>query len=254
MQLFWVLRWGGGVHNDDCLVSSTRYHRWHAADRKKLFKNTKYVPIIFGPLSADICKIFANIGTIPKIGEDIEKQIFIKIFQKPLLKHEIIAKSNFVVWYHNAPLYWIRAMNVPKFTHNITTSSHVKRIHLGNQDAATIVLALLNSSLFYWFFIKVSSCRDLTKIIISNMPVGIDDFTSVELVKLNGILKKLMHEYKQNCQIDTRKNKKNEKITVKHSKRTIDEIDDILARHYGFTKDETTYIKQFDEKFRMSDG
>ena len=237
-----------------CAVSTTRYHRWYAADRKILFENIKYVPLNFESKSVNFNEIFANIGTIPKIGEAIEKQIFQKIFQKPMLKHEIIPKSNFVVWYHNTPLYWIRAMNVPKFTPDVSLSSHVKRINLKNQNAATIVLALLNSSLFYWFFIKVSGCRDLTNGIINNMPVGINDFTAAELTKLNSILENLMYSYKQNCQIDIRKNKKNEKITVKHSKPIIDMIDDVLAEHYRFTQDEAMYIKQFDEKFRMSDG
>jgi hypothetical protein len=38
---------------------------------------------------------------------------------------------------------------------------------------------------------------------------------------------------------------------VKHSKPIIDEIDRVLARHYGFTDEELDFIINYDIKYRM---
>jgi hypothetical protein len=40
-------------------------------------------------------------------------------------------------------------------------------------------------------------------------------------------------------------------IVPKHSKYIIDEIDRALARHYGFTDEETDFIVNYDIKYRL---
>ncbi len=43
-------------------------------------------------------------------------------------------------------------------------------------------------------------------------------------------------------------------IYPKHSKPIIDEIDRVLARHYGFTDEELDFIINYDIKYRMGRG
>ena len=40
---------------------------------------------------------------------------------------------------------------------------------------------------------------------------------------------------------------------IKYSKPIIDEIDTVLAHHYGFTEEELDFIINYDIKYRMGD-
>jgi hypothetical protein len=45
-----------------------------------------------------------------------------------------------------------------------------------------------------------------------------------------------------------------DKFSIKLSKPIIDQIDAILAEHYGFTEEELDYIINYDIKYRMGIG
>ena len=244
-----------------CAVFTTGYNRWNSADRKHLFADISYTQIDFAPnmprTKNSIPSIIYDIGTIPKLKNEQEKRVLAKILEKPPLEESIRNMSDCVVYYHNAPRYWIRVMNVPSFRKAIRVSSHVKPVYLKNKDTATVTLALLNSSLFYWFFIKTSNCRDLTVREIKNMPINIDEFTSAGVSKLEALTQKLMENYKKHSIVNTNKRQKGimqyEEIYPKRGKSIIDKVDDILATHYDFTQKERELIKGFDEKFRLGD-
>ena len=118
-----------------------------------------------------------------------------------------------------------------------------------------IITGVLNSSLFYWFFIKTSNCRDLTAFVIEDFPVGAK-WTSGESSAMAKLVGKLMKNYKATS---TRKKVRSRRTgTVEYdefypklSKSIIDKIDDLLGRHYGLDDEELKYIKNFDLTFRM---
>ena len=103
----------------------------------------------------------------------------------------------------------------------------------------------------------MSNCRDLTTREPKNIRVDIDKFTATDTSKFKALTLQLMANYKKHCkvQIDKRRGGTTtyEKVYPRHGKSIIDEIDDVLAIHYGFTREEGEYIKRFDEKFRMDD-
>ena len=49
-----------------------------------------------------------------------------------------------------------------------------KPLCLTTEVDAAVVAATLNSSLFYWWFIVRSNCRDLTLREVSSFPIGVD--------------------------------------------------------------------------------
>jgi len=53
-------------------------------------------------------------------------------------------------------------------------SSHVKSLRLPSELDALAIVAILNSSIFYWWFIILSDCRHLSMREIENFPIGID--------------------------------------------------------------------------------
>ena len=124
---------------------TTKYNRWYSDERGKLFNDIKYVE----------CSDLVKDGIIPKIGTQIEKNLFNKISLSPKLETFLEKKSKYVAWYHNAPQYWIRVMDfVPLFnSKGVKISSHVKPIYIKNQAHSKIIIAVLNSSLFYWYFV-----------------------------------------------------------------------------------------------------
>ena len=80
--------------------------------------------------------------------------------------------------------------------------------------------------------------------------------TISKLVELGG---ELMQSYEHNKVENTQYIKSKEQLSVFESfnpalsKPIIDEIDKVLARHYGFTEEELDFIINYDIKYRMGD-
>ncbi len=241
-----------------CAVFTTGYCRWESDYRHNLLKNIRYTSIDLSDLlpctKNGIPTVISKMSTIPKIGDKLEIGILAKIYQKPPLEYVTRKRSGLAVYYHSAPQYWIHAMDTKKLNEGIKDSTEVKFVELKDQKSFTVVLSLLNSSLFYWFFIKMSDCRHLNKREVNNMPIDIGEFTSTDVSKFTRLTKALMKNYKAHSKIKTnRDGALREEIYPKHAKHIIDKIDNILVKHYGFTQDEAMYIRRFDEMFRMKD-
>jgi hypothetical protein len=242
----------GHKDTDGHKVLSTHYHRWYAEEREKLFKHMSFV---------DVTSLFEP-GIILKIGNEIEKAILQKIRQNKLLSNQIVGNSKHVLVYHNAPRYWIRAMNfMPEFSNEkgASISPHNKQISISEEtDGLEEIIAALNSSLFYWFFILHSNCRDLTEREIKNFPFDVTSIESPLRRKLKGLCHRLMDDYKKHSRLKVTRYERTGKVTYqefypKKSKCILDEIDDVLAEHYGFSDEEREYIKNFDIRFRMGE-
>ena len=146
---------------------------------------------------------------------------------------------------------------VPYFARNgeQLTSNHNKMLFANNAASAAVIIGLLNSSLFYWFFIKTSNCRDLTGFVIKDFPFDMI-LVGGELTYMKEAVSKLMADYKKNSIRKTTNNTLTGTVVYDEfypakSKAIIDEIDAILAKHYGLAAKEADYIKKFDIKFRM---
>ena len=237
-------------HVNDDNIWTTKYNRWYSRDRKQLFGNLDYVE------SSDVVQP----GIIPKIGTTLELDLLKRIQKEPKMSKYFVKDSNHKVWYHNAPQYWIRAMNfVPKFENkNTNVSSHVKVLSVEGVDKANLMLAILNSSLFYWFFITTSNCRDLTLREIGNFGINLEKMSDNNAKKLLSLTDKLMISYKKNSIIKKTNYEKTGAVVYqefypKKSKLIIDDIDNVLADHYSLSSIQKEFIKKFDEKFRMGE-
>jgi hypothetical protein len=64
-----------------------------------------------------------------------------------------------------------------------------------------------------------------------------------------------MQDYKYHSKVKIRKDGvKLQEFYPSRSKPIIDEIDRVLARHYGFTDEELDFIINYDIKYRMGHG
>jgi hypothetical protein len=162
------------------------------------------------------------------------------------------------VFYHNAPVHWHKFFDfIPYYSENgiKKQSSHLKTICFANKNYSYIVICVCNSSLFYWYNWQYSNCRDLSIKDIVQFPITLDGIDSELINNLSSLSTLLMKDFKQKSKIYKRVSNghltKFDSFYPMYSKPIINEIDKILAKHYGFTDEELDFIINYDIKYRM---
>ncbi len=222
-------------------IYTTKYNRWSTETRYLLLNCLSY------------CQSYKcqNIVTLPKIGNTIIGSIINKVFKESMTSTNKVGP---VLYYHNAPRYFIRFSKVPPYFYNDvvgeTISSHIKNIKVDKENEA-LYSALYNSTLFYLWFILVSNCRDLTSRDIFAFPSIKGNFD-------DNLVQRLYDDYDSKSKRKTTYYKATGQVIYdefypKLSKPIIDEIDKALAKHYGFTEEELDFIINYDIKYRMGD-
>lgn len=135
-------------------------------------------------------------------------------------------------------------------------SSHVKTLNFQSKLDSNVVVAMLNSSLFFWWFIVLSNCRDLVIREIDRFPLGLDKIGESDKKILAELATGLMidlkrHRERKECDYKATGKVVYDEFYPKYSKPILDEIDKVLAKHYGFTEEELDFIINYDIKYRM---
>ena len=234
------------------IVFTTKYNRWYSECRNNVFKT----------LSLAQLETVNGINTIPKIGNEIAHKVIERISYFSPLSISYSSSNKYIVYTHNAPQYFTRATAfVPYFWNEVDgnkLSVSLKPYSFIDSQASKIACCLLNSNIFYFWFIILSDCRHLNAREIDNFPIGIEGMQADIITNLCSLEKKLMKDYDKN------KNRKEsyykstgrviyDEYFPKKSKPIIDEIDKVLAKHYGFTEEELDFIINYDIKYRMGD-
>ena len=227
---------------------STKYTRWLADERKNLFNAlVRYNSI----------EDYTYQNIIPKIASPL----FISIARKIKAEKSLyfIGAGNKKCLYHNAPVNWIRSHSfVPYFCSDrdgegVTTQ--LKSIAFDNEKQIKTGSCILNSSLFFVWWITNSDCYHLNKSEIENFRYQYDKDIEKEICS---IADDLAHDMKKKSvrrvyNYKTTGRVEYDEFYMKLSKPIIDEIDKVLARHYGFTEEELDFIINYDIKYRMGD-
>lgn len=236
-------------------IYTTKYNKWNSNYRDFLFQTIQYVKNSTNPMP----------NTITKIHLKMEISILNKLLSDNDTFGRYISftnRTNDYIYIHNAPRYFIRAITFRPYFWNEKQgqkiSTHLKQMCFRNNDIKIIASTLLNSSLFFLWFTLCSNCRDLTMREIIYFPINIEAVSKVEVNLLEKLSEKLMKDFQNNSQRKECHNKATGKVIYdefypKKSKPIIDEIDKVLAKHYGFTDEELDYIINYDIKYRMGD-
>ena len=232
---------------------SSRYHRWHEDSRPTLFQQLEYV---------DSTSLqFSN--SMPKLQSVLETVVIEKLKRSKPLGLSFTSGRSRIVYYHNAPRYWVRAMDFAPYFWNERDgeqiSTQVKALNFSTIGDASAVVATLNSSLFYWWFLLLSDCRHLNLREIETFPLDLKWMDQSTKRRLRRLTDQLMESFKQHSQRKTTRYKATGKVVYdefnqKPSKPIIDKIDQVLAEHYGFTDEELDFIINYDIKYRMGKG
>ncbi len=225
--------------------------KWYSNYRGYLFNNMNYIRY----------NISLRDYLIPKIASNIEKKIIEKLYNNSTsLINYLVNTSNHKIFYRiGGGRYWKIFTNFqPKFIVNDeeSISSRENYLFLDNEKEKNIVISSLSSSLFFWYFQLTTNGRDLNPFDLKEFPIIKKELHSKS--RLSDICITLMNDYKKNkliCNKDSKQTGsiKYEEFYPKFSKHIIDEIDKVLAEHYGFTAEELDYIINYDIKYRMGD-
>ena len=119
-----------------------------------------------------------------------------------------------------------------------------------------VLLSVIYSSVFYWFWMLYSDCYHLTGSDIGRFPIDLSDFGDKKEVYYNlykMIVESMdMHKervvYKQPFGV-----LEYDQFSQRMSKKEYDFVDDALAEYYGLSDEELDYIKNYDYEFRQGE-
>ena len=240
------------TEQDMAMLYATKYNRWFTEARSTLFEGLAYGNIT--PYCFE--------GVFPKMADYMAQHITSKL-KKTKKKILNFKTGKFVCRFHNAPQYWIRATDfVPYFWNERDgqkQSVQIRDLRVTEKTHALALCALLNSSLFYWWFIISSDCRHLNIREIINFPFAPQIMDRAKIIELSEIAQELMCHYQSHAIRKETNYKTTGKVVYdefypRHSKSIIDKIDYILSEHYGFSEEELDYIINYDIKYRMGLG
>ena len=139
---------------------------------------------------------------------------------------------------------------------NIMEPTELKTIKF-NKSLAPIVLAVYYSNLFYWYTYTFSDCRNINKPEVENFLISLDSIDNTLFGKLSSLSQRLSKDLQDNSDFleynYSSGRRRFQAFYARKSKPIIDEIDKVLAKHYGFTEEELDFIINYDIKYRMGD-
>src|SRR5581483_4576580 len=145
---------------------------------------------------------------------------------------------------------WMKAVcRVPFYKKNgiMMQPPHGRFLFLRDKTTAHAIMAIMNSSLFYLWFATYSDGFHLSHTLVKAFPVDAELYRQKDLLLLSEALEQNIKLHARlstrNTRPVTRQNKgplsiELEEYRMSHAKALIDEIDALLARHYGFTRTE----------------
>lgn len=214
-------------------VYTGNYQYWYKSERSNLFNKTTVIKNNFG------CDLF-----IPKLGCDLDVSIYRKITDASRVK-SIYAQSRYgtkSVYLNRRETFWMKAYR------EYVSDPEYKVFSFATDPQADYCYCLINSSLFWWYWICVSDCWHVSKELNGFMaPYNRDDETAT---KLASQLRQRLEETKVYVgTVQTEYEYKHKDCLTE-----IHAIDDFVNNLYGLTAEESDYIKSFALKYRTSGG
>ena len=147
------------------------------------------------------------------------------------------------------PYFWNEADGIKK-------SEDYKPYVLQSTVDANCATAMINSSTFFLYFILLGDGFHCGKEFVHSFPAGLEQLSSEARDSLQEQKRLLMKDMKNHAVRRVAQSKKTGRVEYyefwpRHSKHILDKIDQVLARHYGFSDEELDFIINYDIKYRM---
>jgi hypothetical protein len=137
------------------------------------------------------------------------------------------------------------------------TSSTESTIEFPDKVLLSIIIGILNSNLYWFFYVLFSSFHHVNPSDILEFPIDLENIAPKDKEALIAAAHRLMKDMKLRSKIRQRIHKgghisKMQTFYPSLSKELNDEIDRILKNHYNFSDQEHDYIVNYDIKYRMA--
>jgi len=231
---------------------SSKYNRWYKGQELTMIENLSYIE----------STIFIKEYGWPKLGDKVGGRILEKLFgQKERLRGYLKGKNEF--YYHSLGMYWVNAYTFkPIFKDaegNSRDSTNLKVLNCPDLLTRDLLVAIINSSLFYFYWIVYSDDFHLLKTEIERFPLEIDPKKYGHVYEMISLkVKELMKDFKKNSFLRRVKMRSDvvvwQELRPSLSKPILDELDTLISMLYGLNDDETQYVIHYDERFRLGEG
>lgn len=231
----------------------SRYQRWPTEARAEMLTTMKYAENALGE-TLD--------GAWPKADDQNVLSVLTRLLTldcHPLSRYRRPTQSENFVYYQEAAQYWVKATShVPFYSKNgqVSNPSHGRWLYFETAELAFIAAAVLNSNLFYVYFVTFGDCFHVTDGLVSSFRVPSSAMEDDCLARLGERLMKKLHQGALRKTIRSRQGGTIDHIeydeySASDCKPLIDEIDVRLAQHYKLSAIELDAICAFDQKFRI---
>jgi hypothetical protein len=239
--------------NDSNRILITKYLRWYATERNTLFDLLRYQEVTNEHFNK----------TYPKVESTVALNVINKILKcKPEIHIDKNLPEKF--YFHRAFIYWLKSFSFKPYFYNERDGSDIStnQMKIGgtsSHDDLLKVITVLNSSSYYLYTLAYSDCRNIRIDDVSGFRFGFNAMDKNISKKLITLSKDYAADLKKNCtrkEIDSSSTGKvvYDEFYIKLSKTIIDNMDCLLAQHYGFTQEELDYIINYDIKYRMGNA
>ena len=236
-----------GRHSSESHIWTTRLFRFFQEYRDFVFYSVEFTKCDKNPMSFGF----------PKVSTEQEVQLLSKIFQKPKLVTQTTQAASASVLVHRIAHYYIKCLNfVPYFRSDrdgVKKSEDYKEYCFKGEVEQFV--AAINSTTFYFYWQVFFDAFKAGKFCVESFPFGNAKDTGT-LAELTKTAKNLMQDMKAKstrlkAEYAATGRVEYDQFYPRNSKPFIDEIDQVLARHYGFTAEELDFILNYDIKYRM---
>ncbi|MBE3560641.1 MAG: Eco57I restriction-modification methylase domain-containing protein [Ktedonobacteraceae bacterium] len=220
---------------------STHLLKWATAQRAHLFSRLTYCRITT-PRDSQ------NRHYYPKFGQPLENAIMEKLLLHPPIRRYLAAIPNQNNMYYRSAggLYWKIFVNFP-WPYQVTSNKQCSFQQPYDRD---VFVALFNSSLFWWYYTVTFDTFNLKDYVLAGFRFSYPEDPAI-VAALQMHCQRLMADFRQHARHLTRGGTGSYTIYARKSKAIIDEIDCVLARHYGLSENELDFIMHYDIKYRM---
>lgn len=220
---------------------STHIRKWSTEQRPALFPTLAYSPVT---VNTDA----ANPHYYPKFGHASENAILAKLLRQETIERYLSPQPNQNCMYYRSAggLYWKVFINFP-WPYHTTSNKYCSFQAPYHRD---VFVALLNSSLFWWYYTVTFDTFNLKDYMLFGFRFTYPQDPQV-VEALCQLCEDLMQDYRHNALHRRRGQTGSYTVYAKKAKPIIDAIDALLAQHYGMTEEELTFIRTYDLKYRL---
>ena len=189
---------------------------------------------------------------IPKVSSPLHHQVLKRLNSHQRAWQEAKPNPGSELLYHSAPVNWIRSHTSTPYFHSERDgekkSTELKSLY-AESDLLPSIHSILCSTTFFIWWSSHSDCYHLNKPEVLTFPMlsadGLRAISQELEADMQAASKRRVYNYKTTGRVEY------DEFYMKLSKPIIDEIDRVLAKHYGFTEEELDFIINYDVKYRM---